>query len=98
MFSPTALRIACHAAGSNKPKPREEARTDPEPVVVGRGSEYHSIKGELHQRLLDELEQRKLLRAREEQLTEAVEEFVNRVLATEVLPLNDAERNGWSMT
>ena len=42
--------------------------------------------------MLDELDQRKLLSAREEQLTEAVEEFVTRVLATEILPLNDAER------
>ncbi len=92
LFSRTTLGLPATRLRSNKPKPREESRTEPEPVVVGRGSEFHSIKGELHQRLLDELDQRKLLSAREEQLTAAVEEFVARVLATEILPLNDAER------
>jgi pilus assembly protein CpaF len=70
---------------------RDEVRSEKEPQT-GRGSEYLSIKGELHERLLDELEQRKLLSAREEQLVAAVQEFVARVLATETLPLNDGER------
>jgi pilus assembly protein CpaF len=63
------------------------------PLPIGRASEYGAIKGVLHQRLLDELEQRKLLTAREDQLTDAVQSFVARVVATENLPLNDAERS-----
>ena len=68
-----------------------EARAEPAPVAES-GPEYHSVRGLLHQRLLDELEQRKLLNAREDQLQAAVVEFVDRVLDSESQPLNDGER------
>jgi len=54
--------------------------------------EYLSVKGALHQRLLDQLDQRNLLSATEEILTEYVERFVEESLSVEELPLNQAER------
>jgi pilus assembly protein CpaF len=56
------------------------------------GAEYVSVKGALHQRLLDELDRRNLLGASEETLTEFVESFVDEALKAEDLPLNEDER------
>jgi pilus assembly protein CpaF len=50
------------------------------------------VKAGLHQRLLDEIDQRNLMGAAEETLAAAVRDFVDRVLATEDLPLNEVER------
>lgn len=55
-------------------------------------SEYLSVKARLHQRLLDEIENRNLLGSREEQLTLVVREFVDNVLSSEAVVLNDGER------
>ena len=54
--------------------------------------EYLSVKGVLHERLLDELDRRNLLGASEETLTEFVETFVRDALEAEGVPLNEAER------
>ena len=51
-----------------------------------------SVKGALHQRLLDELDRRNLLGASEETLTEFVASFVDEALQAEDLPLNADER------
>jgi pilus assembly protein CpaF len=78
-------------------------RTGTRPVAVGGASAeiiaerpgaaaYLVVKGELHQRLLDELDRRNLLTASEERLTEEVKEFVELSLAGEDLPLNEDER------
>ncbi|HEX4147756.1 MAG TPA: ATPase, T2SS/T4P/T4SS family, partial [Pirellulales bacterium] len=91
VFSRAVLAVPAPRLRAGKPRPGDEARAEPEPVVT-RASEYLTIKGQLHERLLDELDKRKLLSAREDQLTAAVSEFVNRVLETEKLPLNDLER------
>lgn len=61
------------------------------PKRSGR-AEYNIVKGQLHERLLDELDRRSLLGQSEEELTQAVGEFVERVLAEEDLPLNESER------
>jgi pilus assembly protein CpaF len=61
------------------------------PITLGR-AEYQTVKGELHERLLDEINQRKLLGSGEEALAAAAREFVERVLETEDLPVNEAER------
>jgi pilus assembly protein CpaF len=53
---------------------------------------YLVVKGELHQRLLDDLDRRNLLTASEERLTEFVQEFVDAALASEDVLLNDDER------
>lgn len=56
------------------------------------GAEYVSVKGTLHQRLLDELDRRNLLGASEETLTLFVQSFVDEALQVEDLPLNEDER------
>jgi len=53
---------------------------------------YLAVKGELHQRLLDDLDRRGLLGADEEQLADVVRAFVDQALELQDLPLNDAER------
>lgn len=74
------------------------ARPTVEPVTGAAGTpeagpaSYNIVKGELHQRLLDDLDRRNLLAASEERLTEFVEQFVSKALAAEDLPLNDSER------
>ncbi len=62
------------------------------PPTHSRAAEYLSVKGTLHQRLLDELDRRNLLGASEETLTEFVETFVDEALRVEDLPLNEDER------
>ena len=57
-----------------------------------RGAEYLSVKGTLHQQLLDELDRRNLLGAGEETLTTFVQTFVDEALQAEDLPLNEDER------
>lgn len=54
---------------------------------------YLSVKAGLHERLLDELDSNNLFAAAEEELTEYVDQFVERVLVNEELPLNESERN-----
>lgn len=83
--------------------PKSRLQTEKKPVTVaappslrvaasGSNAEHQSVKGRLHRRLLDEIHQRDLLSTDEEQLSAAVQDFVERVLATEDLPLNDLER------
>ena len=55
-------------------------------------AEYSSVKGILHQRLLDELDRQHLLGASEETLIAFVETFVDEALRREDLPLNEDER------
>jgi pilus assembly protein CpaF len=74
-----------------QPSARERPRAEPTPVAPGR-ADYLSVKGALHQRLLDEIDERRLLGAGEDTLATVVRDFVARVLATEDLPLNQTER------
>ncbi len=67
----------------------------PAPVRVAAppsSAEHQTVKARLHRRLLDEINERDLLGTTEEELTAAVHEFVDRVLATEDVPLNERER------
>jgi pilus assembly protein CpaF len=81
-------------------KPRPVVTSDAKPETprppTPRGSAiavgYQAVKAELHQRLLDEFEERNLMTASEEVVAVAAHEFVDRVLASEDLPLNDQER------
>lgn len=77
-----------------KPKPVasgvERPRAEAAPIFGN--AEYLNVKGALHQRLLDDIDRRNLLTAGEEALAETVREFVDNVLSTEDLPLNEAER------
>ena len=53
---------------------------------------YLTIKGQLHERVLDELSEEELADQSEQRLTERVDGFVQRVLSTEELPLNQVEQ------
>jgi pilus assembly protein CpaF len=56
------------------------------------GAEYMTVKGALHQRLLDEINEKNMLGGNEEFLANAAREFVERVLDSEDLLLNELER------
>jgi pilus assembly protein CpaF len=71
-------------------KPESPRPSTPRGSAIAVG--YQAVKAELHQRLLNEFDERNLMGASEEGLAAAVREFVDRVLATEDLPLNDQER------
>ncbi|HWL08127.1 MAG TPA: CpaF family protein [Planctomicrobium sp.] len=65
------------------------------PVVLSprsRNSDYLVVKSELHARLLDELNDQNAFSTGDERLTAAVKEFVQQVLDTEDIALNEAER------
>jgi len=72
---------------------REPVRAEA-PAVRSSQAEHLSVKGELHQRLLDEINEHGLLGASEAELEAEVRTFVERVLATEDIPLNEVERRG----
>ncbi len=74
-----------------RPGGHRSAPAAPPPVRDAK-VEYLSVKGMLHQRLLDDLDRRNLLGAGEERLSEFVTEFVDEALRVEDLPLNEAER------
>ncbi|MCI0458179.1 MAG: CpaF family protein [Gemmataceae bacterium] len=77
-----------------KPRPTtagERPRPEPGPAPGGQ-TEYQTVKGRLHQRLLDEIEERRLLGVGEEVVAGVVRDFVARALAAEDLPLNEGER------
>jgi len=56
------------------------------------GSSYQSVKGRLHEELLDELSDEEFAGEAEELLSERIDEFVAGVLADDDLPLNESER------
>jgi pilus assembly protein CpaF len=70
---------------------REPIRTEA-PAQRSGQAEHLSVKGQLHQRLLDEINERGLLGAGEAELESEVRAFVERVLDTEDIPLNENER------
>jgi pilus assembly protein CpaF len=63
-----------------------------EALVKPKTADYVTVKTGLHQRLLDLLNESRFVAASDEVLEEAVEEFVERVLDREDLPLNAAEQ------
>ncbi|HEX4070119.1 MAG TPA: hypothetical protein VHX68_03085, partial [Planctomycetaceae bacterium] len=71
---------------------REPVRAEALSPARSVQAEHLSVKGRLHQRLLDELNDRGLLTASETELGAEVRSFVDRVLATEDIPLNEGER------
>ncbi len=62
------------------------------PRRVNRNVEYQAIKGDLHERLIDELNRQGLLTSSDEGLKPFIDQFVGDVLENEDLPLNEAER------
>ena len=62
-------------------------------AIIGPGrAAYLSVKTELHSQLLNELDRTNRLTASEESIRGFVRDFVERVLETQDLPLNDLER------
>lgn len=57
-----------------------------------RKIEYLSIKGELHEQLIDEMNRQGLLTQADDELKSFVNEFVADILETRDLPLNETER------
>jgi pilus assembly protein CpaF len=78
---------------------KESARggASAEPTIApkrarSRNVEYQSIKGTLHERLIDEMNEQDLLARPDEELESFVNEFVTGVLENEEWPLNESER------
>ncbi len=87
------VRTAKKAAGTPARGSRTIAAAPVEAAPAhSRNAEYLSVKGTLHQQLLDELDRRNLLAASEETLAEFVQTFVDEALQVEDLPLNEDER------
>jgi len=89
------FRAALTTAAAARLRPeraRSERNSRIEAEQRGSGVDYHSVKASLHERLLDEIGEKNLLGASEEAVSEAVAQFVARVLESEELPLNEDER------
>lgn len=61
-------------------------------VRTSANVEYQSVKGILHERLIDEMNEQNVLARPDEELEQFVSEFVATVLETEDWPLNEHER------
>jgi pilus assembly protein CpaF len=70
----------------------DETRREAAAPAAGARADFLSIKGNLQKRLLDELAVQGLLGAQDESIAAAAVAFVNGVLETEEIPLNETER------
>ena len=75
-----------------KPKPPVVTVRQASAEKTAGRADYQVVKGQLHERLLDELNAGDLLGRGEEALSTYVQSFVTRVLEQEDLPLNEDER------
>lgn len=78
-----------------RPKASEPGKSNPDPMTqrrVNRNIEYQAIKGDLHERLIDELNRQGALARSDSELKPLIDEFVAEVLETEDWPLNENER------
>jgi len=71
-------------------KPDESPLNSQRPT--SRALEYQSVKGKLHERLIDEMNDQAILSQADETLEQFVNDFVSDILETEDWPLNDSER------
>ncbi|MFM7072380.1 MAG: CpaF family protein [Planctomycetota bacterium] len=83
------LRESPESRDADSPRTAAAATLKP---ATRDAADYESVKGALHERLLNELDGRNLLGASEETLSAAVRDFVTRVLAEGEVALNEAER------
>lgn len=89
------FRAALTTAAAARLRPeraRSERNSRAEAERRASGVDYMSIKADLHERLLDEIGEKNLLGAKEDVVSAAVTTFVERVLESEELPLNQDER------
>ena len=73
--------------------PATRLRPAAEEVPDTSPTDYVSVKAALQERVIDEMQRRNLLGEGEDVLTEAVEDFVRRVLETEDLPITEVEED-----
>ena len=87
----TAARLTTVRKRPPGPMLAEDADSRAAHAAPGR-SNYLAIKSALQERLLADIGEQKLLGIAEQEVAGAVAEFTSRVLASENLPLNEAER------
>ncbi len=85
------LRSSRTPDDSSRNAPSVDA-TKPAKRRVSRNVEYQSIKGSLHERLIDQMNEQGMLTRPDEELEQFVSEFVAGVLENEEMPLNELER------
>jgi pilus assembly protein CpaF len=79
-----------------RPTRSESGEASPDPAGqrrVNRNIEYQAIKGDLHERLIDELNRQGALARGDSELKSLIDQFVSDILETEDWPLNDSERS-----
>ncbi len=91
-FDLPADRLRRRSVGPPKTANRQSVVEAPTASDTLAGSSYQSVKGRLHEELLDELSDEEFSGEADELLTERIEEFVARVLDDDDLPLNESER------
>lgn len=84
-----AQRLTGDASRANK----SEEPTSNSPRPTSRALEYQSVKGKLHERLIDEMNDQAILAQPDEELERFVNTFVADVLENEDWPLNESERH-----
>jgi pilus assembly protein CpaF len=92
LTSDAASRLRAQARRSVFRVMGDDASDEESSSRTGR-ADYQTIKGTLQDRLLAEIGERNLFKEGETGLIKAVQEFTERVLETEAIPLNDSERS-----
>ena len=85
-----ADRLKAKKPGTERPTERTQSATPA--ARVGAKVGYQSVKGILHERLIDEMNEQNVLARPDEELESFVTEFVRDVLENEDWPLNEHER------
>lgn len=78
-----------------RPSAIEKSGAEPGSAVerrVNRNIEYQAVKGDLHERLIDELNRQGALTRSDDELEPLIAQFVADVLSSEDWPLNETER------
>jgi len=91
MSQEAAARLKSVAGKSGARQHKDEPDSSARARYGGR-ADYLAVKATLHARLLDEMGERRLLDTEGTDLATAVQEFAARAIASEDIPLNEAER------
>jgi pilus assembly protein CpaF len=91
MSTEAAARLKSVAGKPGLRLTKEESDTGVKALKPGR-SDYQAVKAALHERLLDEIGERGLLDSDNADVAAAVQDFATRAIASEAVPLNEAER------
>ena len=81
------LRVSSEGTAVGSPTIQNE-----QPRRINRNVEYQAVKGDLHERLIDELNRQGLLTQSDSALKPFITEYVSEILETEDFPLNESER------